>query len=80
MANAYNKALKSRVFVKGQMFLKAVDHVRRNLSAPSRFAPSWERPYLIRDANDNDFYHIATVEGESFAELINGKWLRLYST
>ena len=80
MANAYNKALKSRVFVKGQMFLKVVDHVRRNLSAPSKFAPSWERPYLIRDANDNDFYRLAIVEGESVVEPINGKWLRLYST
>ena len=53
MANAYNKAMKSRVFVKGQMVLKATDHIRRNLSAPSKFAPSWEGPYLIREANDS---------------------------
>ena len=48
MANAYNKATKSRVFVNGQMVLKAADHMKRNLSAPSKFAPTWERPYLIR--------------------------------
>jgi len=53
MANAYNKAMKSRVFVKGQMVLKATDHIRRNLSAPSKFALSWEGPYLIREANDS---------------------------
>ena len=40
MANAYNKTMKSRVFVKGQMVLKATDHVRRNFLAPSKFAPS----------------------------------------
>ena len=48
MANTYNKATKSRVFVNGQMVLKAVDHIKRNLSTPSKFAPSWEGPYLIR--------------------------------
>ena len=40
MANAYNKAMKSRVFVKGQMVLKAADHIRRNLLAPFKFALS----------------------------------------
>ena len=30
MANAYNKAMKSKVFVKGQMVLKAADHIKRN--------------------------------------------------
>ncbi|XP_075653132.1 uncharacterized protein LOC142623574 [Castanea sativa] len=78
MANAYNKAMKARIFAKGQMVLKAVDHVRRNLSAPSKFAPSWEGPYLIREANDSGYYRLATAEGESLAEPINGKWLKLY--
>ena len=40
MANAYNKATKSRVFAKGQMVLKVADHIKRNLSAPSKFALS----------------------------------------
>ena len=30
MVNAYNKAMKSKVFVKGQMVLKAADHIKRN--------------------------------------------------
>ena len=40
MANAHNKATKSRVFVKGQMVLMVADHIQWNLSAPSKFAPS----------------------------------------
>ena len=40
MANAYNKVMKARTFVNGQVVLKAADHVRRNLSAPSKFAPN----------------------------------------
>ena len=78
MANTYNKAMKSRVFVNGQMVLKAVDHIRRNLSAPSKFAPSWEGPYLIREANASGYYRLATAEGESLTKPINDKWLKLY--
>ena len=78
MANAYNKAMKSRVFVKGQMVLKVANHIRRNLSAPSKFAPSWKGPYLIREANDSSYYRLATTEGESLTEPINGKWLKSY--
>ena len=78
MANAYNKATKSRVFAEGQMVLKAVDHIKRNLLAPSKFAPSWERPYLIREASASIYYRLVTAEGESLTEPINGEWLKLY--
>ena len=60
------------------MVLKAADHIKRNLLAPSKFAPSWEGPYLIRGANANDYYRLATVAGESLTEPINGKWLKLH--
>ena len=60
------------------MVLKAADHVKRNLSKPSKFAPSWEEPYLIREASDNGYNRLATAEGESLTEPINGKWLKLY--
>ena len=78
MANAYNKATKSRVFAKGQMVLKVADHIKRNLSAPSKFALSWEGPYLIKEASASGYYRLATTEGESLTEPINGKWLKLY--
>ena len=77
-ANVYNKATKSRVCVKGEMVLKAVDHIKRNLSAPSKFSPSWEGPYLIREANASGYYRLATAEGEGLTEPINGKWLKLF--
>ena len=75
MSNAYNKA---KVFVKGQMVLKVADHIKRNLSAPSEFVPSWEGPYLIKEASASDYCHLAIVEGESLMEPINGKWLKLH--
>lgn len=78
MTNAYNKVMKARTFVNGKMVLKVADHVRRNLSAPFKFAPSWEGPYFVREANDSGYYRLATAYGEVLAKPINGKWLKLY--
>ena len=73
MTNAYNKVMMARTFVNGQMVLKAVDHVRRNLSAPFKFAPNWIGPYLIREANESGYYRLATADGEVLVEPVNGK-------
>ena len=73
MTNAYNKVMKARTFVNGQMVLKAANHVRRNLFAPTKFAPNWVGPYLVREANESGYYHLATAGGEVLVEPINGK-------
>ena len=78
MANAYNKVMMARTFVIGKMVLKAVDHMRRNLFAPSKFAPSWEGPYLVKEANDSGYYRLSTVDGKVLVEPINCKWLKMY--
>ena len=78
MANAYNKVMKARTFVNGQMVLKVANHVRRNLSTPSKFAPNWVGPYLVREANESGYYRVTTTDGEVLTEPVNGKWLKLY--
>uniref|UniRef100_A0A2N9H986 Integrase catalytic domain-containing protein n=1 Tax=Fagus sylvatica TaxID=28930 RepID=A0A2N9H986_FAGSY len=50
LASAYRKMLQTRIFAKGQMVLRTVDHVRRGLPSPSKFAPNWGGSYLIREA------------------------------
>ena len=65
--------MRARTFVNGQIVLKAADYVRRILSAPFKFASSWEGSYLIREANDSGYYHLATVDGEILVESINDK-------
>uniref|UniRef100_A0A2N9GXZ0 Integrase zinc-binding domain-containing protein n=1 Tax=Fagus sylvatica TaxID=28930 RepID=A0A2N9GXZ0_FAGSY len=47
MANVYSKALRVRVFMEGQMILKAAEFVRRSLPSPSKFSPNWDGPYII---------------------------------
>uniref|UniRef100_A0A2N9G531 Uncharacterized protein n=1 Tax=Fagus sylvatica TaxID=28930 RepID=A0A2N9G531_FAGSY len=78
LADAYAKTLQTRIFAKGQMVLKAVDHVRRGLPSPSKFAPNWEGPYLIREAYDSGYYKLSTADGTTLVDPINGKWLKRY--
>uniref|UniRef100_A0A2N9GRM0 Integrase catalytic domain-containing protein n=1 Tax=Fagus sylvatica TaxID=28930 RepID=A0A2N9GRM0_FAGSY len=75
LADAYEKTLQTRIFAKGQMVLRAVDHVRRGLPSPSKFAPNWEGPYLIREAYDSGYYKLSTADGTTLVDPINGKWL-----
>uniref|UniRef100_A0A2N9GR39 RNase H type-1 domain-containing protein n=2 Tax=Fagus sylvatica TaxID=28930 RepID=A0A2N9GR39_FAGSY len=72
LANAYEKTLQTRVFAEGQMVLRTVDHVRRGLPSPSKFAPNWEGPYLIREAYDRGYYKLSTADGTILADPING--------
>uniref|UniRef100_A0A2N9EHJ1 Integrase catalytic domain-containing protein n=1 Tax=Fagus sylvatica TaxID=28930 RepID=A0A2N9EHJ1_FAGSY len=73
LADAYEKMLQTRIFAKGQMVLRTVDHVRRGLPSPSKFAPNWEGPYLIREAYDSGYYKLSTVDGTTLVDPINRK-------
>ena len=44
MAKAYKQAIHPRIFAEGQLVLRAVEHVRKNIPGPSKFAPKWGRP------------------------------------
>uniref|UniRef100_A0A2N9G273 Integrase catalytic domain-containing protein n=1 Tax=Fagus sylvatica TaxID=28930 RepID=A0A2N9G273_FAGSY len=78
LVDAYEKTLQTRTFVKGQMVLRIVDHVRRGLPSPSKFAPNWEGPYLIREAYDSGYYKLSTANGTTLVDPINEKWLKRY--
>ena len=51
ITEAYGRMTKERVFVEGQLVLKVADYVRRRMAGPSKFAPKWEGPLVIREAH-----------------------------
>ena len=59
MTEAYSRMTKERVFAKGQLVLKAADHVKRGMVGPSKFSPKWERPLVIREAYTSWYYRLA---------------------
>ncbi|GLU09669.1 hypothetical protein SLE2022_265160 [Rubroshorea leprosula] len=78
MTYAYNGAVKARVFMVGQMILKASDHVRKNIAGPSKFVANWDGPFIVAEAHDSGYYHLKTYKGESLSDPINAKWLKRY--
>ena len=78
MANVYSKALRVQIFVEGQMVLKAVEFVRRNLSSPSKFSPNWDGPYILREAHRSGYYRLSKSDRTTLANPINEKWLKHY--
>ena len=49
MTEAYGRMTKERVFAERQLVLKVADYVRRGMVGPSKFAPKWEGPFVIRE-------------------------------
>ena len=78
VANVYSKALQVRVFVEGQMVLKAAKFLRRGLPSPSKFSPNWDGPYIIQEAHKSGYYRLSKSDRTILVDLINGKWLKHY--
>jgi hypothetical protein len=78
MANVYRKTLRVRVFVEGQMVLKAAEFVRRGLPSLSKFSPNWDGSYIIQKAHGSGYYRLFKFDGTILVDPINGKWLKHY--
>jgi len=78
MTEAYGRTTKDRVFVEGQLALKATNHVRRGRARPSKFSPKWEGPFMVREAHASGYYHLAQINGKNLMDPTNGKWLKCY--
>ena len=63
MAKAYAQSLHPRAFIEGQLVLRTAEHVRRNLPRPSKFAPKWEGPYIIKETHNSGYYYLSKEDG-----------------
>ena len=59
MTEAYGRMTKEKVFAEGQLVLKVADYVRRGIAGPSKFAPKWEGPLVIKEAHPSGYYCLA---------------------
>lgn len=50
MAKAYEQVVQPRIFVEGQLVLRAIESVRKNNSGSSKFVLKWEGPYVVKEA------------------------------
>ena len=78
ITEAYGRMTKERVFAEGQLVLKVANYVRRGLAGPSKFAPKWEGPLVIREAHQSGYYRLTQMDGRHLMDPVNGKWLKHY--
>ena len=62
MTEAYGRMTKERVFAVG----------------PSKFAPKWEGPLVIKEAHQSGYYRLTQMDGRDLMDPVNGKWLKRY--
>ena len=74
----YEQNVRERIFVEGQLVLIVADYIRRNIAAPSKFAPNWEDLYVVKEAYGNRFYHLCRMDKSAITDPVNGRWLKLY--
>ncbi|CAL9011859.1 unnamed protein product [Prunus brigantina] len=78
VTQAYNRTVKPRSFKQGDLVLKVVEHVRRQVSGPSKFAPQWEGPFAIKEVYSSGYYRLVSVKEGTLTDPVNGKWLKFY--
>ncbi|CAL8992530.1 unnamed protein product [Prunus brigantina] len=78
VAQAYNRTVKPQAFKQGDLVLKVVEHVRRQVSGPSKFAPQWEGPLAVKEVHSSGYYRLISVKEGTLTDPINGKWLKPY--
>ncbi|KAL6141512.1 hypothetical protein ACLB2K_059800 [Fragaria x ananassa] len=78
VAQAYDRTVKERCFKEGDLVLKIADWVRKQISGPSKFAPQWEGPFVVKESQSSGYYVLTSITGGAHMSPINGKWLKLY--
>ncbi|XP_050255816.1 uncharacterized protein LOC126701614 [Quercus robur] len=58
MTEAYGRMTKERVFAEEKLVLKVADYVRQGMAGPSKFAPKWDGPLVIRETHPSGYYHL----------------------
>ncbi|XP_034197371.1 uncharacterized protein K02A2.6-like [Prunus dulcis] len=77
-SQAYNRTVKPQTFKRGDPVLKVVEHVRRLVSGPSKFAPQWEGMFAVKEVHSSSYYRLIPVKEGMLMDPINGKWLKPY--
>ncbi|XP_062080085.1 uncharacterized protein LOC133784830 [Humulus lupulus] len=77
MARAYDKLVRPRIFQKGELVLKATDHVMRGMHT-TKFVPNWEGPYVIEEIKDSGYCILLNPNIGSTLPPTNIKYVKKY--
>ena len=69
MARAYNKKVRPRNFEVGQLVVKRI--LPHQDEAKGKFAPNWQRPYVIKQVLSKGALQLADMEGKAIDTIVN---------
>jgi hypothetical protein len=78
VAKYYNKKVKVRQFVEGDLVWNALLPIGTKYSAFSKWSPNWEGPFRVVSCVPGNAYMLKTLLGEEFFAAINGRYLKKY--
>ncbi|KAK7244906.1 hypothetical protein RIF29_39735 [Crotalaria pallida] len=73
----YDKMVRPRMFVEGELVLKAVDAVMRNMHM-NKWAPKWEGPYIIQETHPNGYCFLLDPDSQKRMGPLNFRYIKKY--
>ena len=80
MTNAYNKHVKLKKFVEGDLVWKTILPIRVKDPKFDKWSPNWEDPFIVSQVFAGNAYRLVNMQGEELNRSINGKYLKRYYT
>jgi hypothetical protein len=78
LSKAYNKKVKSKSFIIGELVWKVIFPMDRKDRVLGKWSLNWEGPFKIVQVYSNGAYEIEELTPEKCALVINGKYLKKY--
>jgi hypothetical protein len=78
VAKYYNKKVRVKQFVEGDLFWKALLPIGTKYSTFGKWSSNWEGPFRVVRCTPGNAYILKTLLGEEFTTAINGRYLKKY--
>ena len=78
MARAYNKRIKVKRFVEGDLVWKTILPIGTKDPKYGKWSPNWEGPFIVSQKLSGGAYRLVDMQGREISTNINGKYLKKY--
>jgi hypothetical protein len=78
VARAYNKSVKEKSFLVGDLVLKMILPIGSRSNKFRKWSPNWEGMYRIEEVIPTNSYMVQSIQGTSLSRAHNEKYLKRY--
>jgi hypothetical protein len=78
VARAYNKKVKEKSFLVGDLVCKTILSIESKSNQFGKWSSNWEGPYRIEKVISENSYMVQSVQRTSLPRALNGEYLKKY--